>query len=98
MPPTLASPEAVAETPEEFYERAKHALLLPPLDEWETFPFDGAMRPRELRPPAAGGTPRGAAAGGRREAAARRRRRRRRVTARAGSTAAPVARPRTTGS
>ena len=40
------------ETPEEFYERAKHALLMPPLDEWETFPFDGATRPRELRPPA----------------------------------------------
>ncbi len=43
----------MAETPEEFYERAKHALLMPPLDEWETFPFEGAMRPRELRPPAA---------------------------------------------
>ena len=40
----------MAETPEEFYERAKHALLMPPLDEWETFPFAGAMLPRELRP------------------------------------------------
>jgi hypothetical protein len=42
----------VPETPEEFYERTKHALLMPPLDEWETFPFEGAMRPRELKPPA----------------------------------------------
>lgn len=43
----------MSETPEEFYERTKVALLMPPLDEWETFPFEGAMRPRELQPPAA---------------------------------------------
>jgi diadenosine tetraphosphate (Ap4A) HIT family hydrolase len=40
------------ETPEEFYARTKDALRMPPLDEWETFPFDGALRPRALRPPA----------------------------------------------
>jgi diadenosine tetraphosphate (Ap4A) HIT family hydrolase len=42
----------VPETPEQFYERTKDALRMPPLDEWETFPFDGATRPRALRPPA----------------------------------------------
>ena len=40
------------ETPEEFYTRTKDALRMPPLEEWETFPFDGALRPRDLRPPA----------------------------------------------
>ena len=24
---------------------------MPPVEEWETFPFDGELRPRELRPP-----------------------------------------------
>ncbi len=24
---------------------------MPPVEEWDTFPFDGEMRPRELRPP-----------------------------------------------
>jgi diadenosine tetraphosphate (Ap4A) HIT family hydrolase len=40
------------ETPEEIYERAKNALRMPPVEEWETFPFDGEMRPRALQPPA----------------------------------------------
>jgi len=40
------------ETPEELYERVKDALRMPPVQEWETFPFDGEMRPRELQPPA----------------------------------------------
>jgi diadenosine tetraphosphate (Ap4A) HIT family hydrolase len=40
------------ETPEELYERAKDSLRMPPVEEWDTFPFDGEMRPRELRPPA----------------------------------------------
>jgi hypothetical protein len=40
------------ETPEQFYERSKGALRMPPLEEWETFPFEGATRPRELLPPA----------------------------------------------
>ena len=39
------------ETPEELYERAAGALRMPPVEEWETFPFDGEMRPRALLPP-----------------------------------------------
>jgi diadenosine tetraphosphate (Ap4A) HIT family hydrolase len=42
----------VPETPEQLYERVKDALQMPPVEEWETFPFDGEMRPRELQPPA----------------------------------------------
>jgi diadenosine tetraphosphate (Ap4A) HIT family hydrolase len=41
----------VAEAPEELYERAKDDLRMPPLAEWDTFPFDGEMRPRQLEPP-----------------------------------------------
>ena len=40
------------ETAEELYERVKGSLRMPPVEEWETFPFDGDMRPRELQPPA----------------------------------------------
>lgn len=39
------------ETPEQLYERAKDALRMPPVEEWDTFPFDGQMTPRALRPP-----------------------------------------------
>ena len=39
------------ETPEELYERAAGALQSPPVDEWETWPFEGALRPRPLRSP-----------------------------------------------
>jgi diadenosine tetraphosphate (Ap4A) HIT family hydrolase len=39
------------ETPEELYERAKDSLRMPPVEQWETFPFDGEMRPRALLPP-----------------------------------------------
>jgi diadenosine tetraphosphate (Ap4A) HIT family hydrolase len=46
------------ETPEELYERAKAALRMPPVETWETFPFDGAMRPRALLPPRAQEVPR----------------------------------------
>jgi diadenosine tetraphosphate (Ap4A) HIT family hydrolase len=41
----------VPETPEELYARAAGALRMPPVHEWETFPFDGEMRPRALLPP-----------------------------------------------
>jgi diadenosine tetraphosphate (Ap4A) HIT family hydrolase len=41
----------VAESPEELYERAVDDLRMPPVDEWDTFPFDGEMRPRKLLPP-----------------------------------------------
>ena len=46
------------ETPEELYARAAGALRMPPVGEWETFPFEGDMRPRPLAPPAAVDTPR----------------------------------------
>jgi diadenosine tetraphosphate (Ap4A) HIT family hydrolase len=39
------------ETPEELYERVKNGLRMPPVEEWETFPFDGEMTPRALLPP-----------------------------------------------
>jgi diadenosine tetraphosphate (Ap4A) HIT family hydrolase len=39
------------ETPEELHARANDALRMPPVHEWETFPFDGEMRPRALQPP-----------------------------------------------
>ena len=39
------------ETAEELHARAAGALRMPPVHEWETFPFDGDMRPRPLLPP-----------------------------------------------
>jgi diadenosine tetraphosphate (Ap4A) HIT family hydrolase len=48
----------MAESAEELYRRALAAadgdgrLPIPPLDEWETFPFEGEIRVRPLRPPA----------------------------------------------
>ena len=41
------------ETPDEMYQRVASDLRMPPVDEWDTFPFGGEMRPRELRPPTA---------------------------------------------
>lgn len=51
------------ETPEQLYERAKNALRMPPVEEWETFPFDGEMRPRPLEPPTPQDRPRHGAGG-----------------------------------
>ncbi|HKV88345.1 MAG TPA: hypothetical protein VJT78_10145, partial [Candidatus Dormibacteraeota bacterium] len=39
------------ETPEELYARTAGALRMPPVETWDTFPFDGEMHPRALRPP-----------------------------------------------
>jgi diadenosine tetraphosphate (Ap4A) HIT family hydrolase len=39
------------ETPEELFARVEDALRMPPVEEWETFPFDGELRPRPLQPP-----------------------------------------------
>lgn len=39
------------ETPEQLYLRAAKALRMPAVQEWDTFPFDGEMRPRALQPP-----------------------------------------------
>jgi diadenosine tetraphosphate (Ap4A) HIT family hydrolase len=41
----------VPETAEQLYARAAGALRMPPVEEWETFPFEGEMRPRRLEPP-----------------------------------------------
>ncbi len=46
------------EKPEELYARAASALQMPPVEEWESFPFDGDMRPRALLPPEAVERPR----------------------------------------
>ena len=51
------------ETPEELYERAKDALRRPPVEDWETWPFVGELRPRELAPPVRGEQPRRGASG-----------------------------------
>ncbi len=39
------------ETPDELWERARAALRRPPVEEWETWPFDGDVRPRALAAP-----------------------------------------------
>jgi diadenosine tetraphosphate (Ap4A) HIT family hydrolase len=48
----LPSSGRVPETPEELYERVQEqGLRMPPVEDWETWPFDGALRPRGLQPP-----------------------------------------------
>jgi diadenosine tetraphosphate (Ap4A) HIT family hydrolase len=39
------------ETPEQFWERARGHLQAPPVEEWDTWPFEGPVRPRALEPP-----------------------------------------------
>ena len=48
----------MSETPEQLHARAVDALRMPPVAEWEEFPFDGEMRPRALLPPVAAEAPR----------------------------------------
>ena len=48
----------VPETPGELYARAAGALRMPPVETWETFPFDGDLSPRALLPPVAVEEPR----------------------------------------
>jgi diadenosine tetraphosphate (Ap4A) HIT family hydrolase len=48
----------VPETPEQLFERAAGALRMPPVEEWDSFPFDGDLRPRALRPPVPAEPPR----------------------------------------
>jgi diadenosine tetraphosphate (Ap4A) HIT family hydrolase len=48
----------VPETPEAFWQRVHGALRMPPVEEWETWPFDGAVTPRALAPPAQAEAPR----------------------------------------
>ncbi len=51
------------ETPEELFARAEDALRMPPVETWETFPFDGDLRARTLIPPVAEEAPRRGAGG-----------------------------------
>lgn len=39
------------ETPEQFHERAAGALRTPPVEEWESWPFQGPVVPKALEPP-----------------------------------------------
>jgi diadenosine tetraphosphate (Ap4A) HIT family hydrolase len=39
------------ETPDELFRRAAGALRTPPVAEWDSWPFEGALRPRALQPP-----------------------------------------------
>ena len=48
----------MGETPEELYARAAGRLRMPPVHEWETFPFEGKLRVRPLEPPVAWEHPR----------------------------------------
>jgi diadenosine tetraphosphate (Ap4A) HIT family hydrolase len=40
----------VPETPEELHARAAGALRTPPVAEWDTWPFEGEVRPKPLEP------------------------------------------------
>ena len=51
------------ETPEEFWERTRAHLHVPPLEEWESWPFDGDIRVRELQPPVEAERPRNGSGG-----------------------------------
>ena len=51
------------ETPEELYARAAGSLRMPPVETWDTFPFDGEMSPRVLLPPVEAEEPRRGAGG-----------------------------------
>ena len=40
------------ETPEQLHARVqREGLRMPPVEEWDTFPFDGELHPRTLQPP-----------------------------------------------
>jgi hypothetical protein len=41
----------MSETPEQFYERVVGSIRRPDLEEWDTWPFQGDMRPRVLERP-----------------------------------------------
>lgn len=48
----------MAETPEQFHARVADVLRTPPVETWDTWPFDGEIRPRPLAPPVDQETPR----------------------------------------
>jgi hypothetical protein len=39
------------ETPDELYARAAGDLRVPPLEQWDTWPFEGEVTPKALQPP-----------------------------------------------
>jgi diadenosine tetraphosphate (Ap4A) HIT family hydrolase len=39
------------ETPQQLHARAAGNLRMPPVDEWDSWPFEGEIRPKTLRPP-----------------------------------------------
>ncbi len=39
------------EDADELYRRAVNALQMPPVEDWDSWPFEGELRPRTLRPP-----------------------------------------------
>jgi hypothetical protein len=39
------------ETPQQRHARAAGRLRTPPVDEWDSWPFEGEIRPKALRPP-----------------------------------------------
>ncbi len=51
------------ESPEQFWERTRGSLRMPPVEEWDTWPFDGALTPRKLAPPVDAEEPRRGAGG-----------------------------------
>jgi diadenosine tetraphosphate (Ap4A) HIT family hydrolase len=51
------------ETPEAFWERTRGGLRVPPVEEWDTWPFTGPVMPRELEPPVDEERPRNGAGG-----------------------------------
>jgi diadenosine tetraphosphate (Ap4A) HIT family hydrolase len=48
----------VPESPEQFHARVAGALTTPPVETWDTWPFDGDLRPRPLAPPVDAEAPR----------------------------------------
>jgi diadenosine tetraphosphate (Ap4A) HIT family hydrolase len=39
------------ETPQQLYDRVADDLRVPPVHEWDSWPFEGDLRPKRLRPP-----------------------------------------------
>jgi diadenosine tetraphosphate (Ap4A) HIT family hydrolase len=54
---------AMPESAEDFSARVANGVRMPPVGEWETFPFGGEMRPRALEPPVDVEVPRTGASG-----------------------------------
>lgn len=51
------------ETPEQFWERVRERTSVPPVEEWESWPFEGELRVRTLEPPVEREKPRHGEAG-----------------------------------